>query len=162
NNTAESPKYLAKSGYILADAQRVLSRKKVGTRAREKAKARVARVHRKVRNQRNDFLHKVSRQLIDKYDLIAYEDLRIKDMMQNGSLAKPIGDCSWGRFLAMVEYKAEDAGKHAIAVDPQETHLRYAPVALLWLLNSFLIGSTISTFVILPSIEISMPPRRMF
>ena len=118
--TIENPKYLSKSESKLANAQRVLSKKKKGTKAREKAKIRVARIHRKIANQRTDFLHKVSRKLVEKYDLIAYEDLNIKKMMQ-GNLAKSIGDCSWGKFLRYISYKAENAGKYAIAVDPRGT-----------------------------------------
>lgn len=120
----ENPRHLKKSESKLADAQRVLSKKKKRTKAREKAKVRVARIHRKIANQRTDFLHKVSRKLVDSYDLIAYEDLKIKNMMHYGNLAKSIGDCSWGRFIAMTEYKAENAGKYAIAVESRQTTQR--------------------------------------
>jgi len=119
--TIENPKHLAQSESKLANAQGICSKQKKGTKAREKVKIRVARIHRKIANQRTDFLHKVSRKLVDSYDLIAYEDLKIKNMMQNGNLAKSIGDCSWGRFLRYVSYKAENAGKYAIAVDPKGT-----------------------------------------
>jgi putative transposase len=74
-------------------------------------------------NQRTDFLHKVSRKLVDTYDLIAYEDLKIKNMMQDNqyNLAKEIGDCSWGRFIAMIAYKQADNAGYAIAVNPRHT-----------------------------------------
>jgi putative transposase len=117
----ENPKYLAKSEAKLRDAQRVLSKRKKGTRAREKARRKVAKIHRKIANQRTDFLHKVSRKLVDTYDLIAFEGLKIKNMMQNGNLAKSIGDSSWGKFLQYITYKAERAGKYAIWVDPRGT-----------------------------------------
>ena len=117
----ENPRYLAKSEAKLAEAQRVFSRKRKGTCAREKARVRVAKIHRKIANQRNDFLHKISKKLVDTYDLIAYEDLRIKNMIKNGNLSKSIGDCSWGRFLQYIAYKAEGAGKYAIGVDPRGT-----------------------------------------
>lgn len=119
--TIENPKHLAQSESKRANAQRILSKKKKGTKAGEKAKVRVAKIHRKIANQRTDFLHKVSRKLVDTYDLIAYEDLKIKNMMQNGNLAKSIGDCSWGFFLNCIRYKAEIAGTYAIAVDPRNT-----------------------------------------
>ncbi|MGE5443654.1 MAG: RNA-guided endonuclease InsQ/TnpB family protein [Ignavibacteriales bacterium] len=111
----ENLNHLSKSEAKLADTQRILSKKKKGT------KARVAKIHRKIANQRTDFLHKVSRKLVDSYDLIAYEDLKIKDMMQYGNLAKSIRDCSWGKFLQYVSYKAENGGKYGIAVDPKGT-----------------------------------------
>jgi len=117
----ENPRYLTKSEAKLAEAQRVFSRKRKGTRAREKARVRVARIHKKIANQRNDFLHKISKKLVDTYDLIAFEDLKIKNMMQNGNLAKSIGDCSWGKFLEYITYKAESAGKYAIRVAPRGT-----------------------------------------
>jgi putative transposase len=117
----ENPKCLSKSETKLTDAQRVRFSKKKATKAREKAKIRVAKIHRKIANQRTDFLHKVSRKLVDTYDLIAYEDLKIKNMMQYGNLAKSIGDCSWGLFLNCIGYKAEIAGTYAIAVDPRNT-----------------------------------------
>jgi len=117
----ENPRYLTKSEAKLAEAQRVFSRKRKGTHAREKARVRVAKIHRKIANQRNDFLHKVSRYLVNKYDLVVYEDLKIKQMMQNNNLAKSIGDCSWGRFLQYIAYKAESAGKYAIGVAPRGT-----------------------------------------
>ena len=117
----ENPRYLTKSEAKLAEAQRVFSRKRKGTRAREKARVRVAKIHKKIANQRNDFLHKISKKLVDTYDLIAFEDLKIKNMMQNGNLAKSIGDCSWGKFLEYITYKAESAGKYAIRVAPRGT-----------------------------------------
>ena len=67
-----------------------------------------------------DFLHKESRKLIHTYDLIAYEDLNIKEMTQ-GRFAKSIHDASWGKFIHMLVYKAESAGKYAIAVNPKHT-----------------------------------------
>jgi putative transposase len=70
------------------------------------------------------FSTKVSRQLVNTYDLIAYEDLRIKNMMQYGNLAKAVGDCSWGTFLQYIQYKADNAGKYAMAVDPRGTSQR--------------------------------------
>jgi putative transposase len=119
--TIENPKHLSQSESKLANAQKILSRKKKGTKAREKAKVRVAKIHRKIANQRTDFLHKTSRQLVDCYDLIAYEDLKIKKMMQYGNLAKSIGDCSWGRLAAMIAHKSAESAKYAIAVDPRGT-----------------------------------------
>ncbi len=119
----ENPRHLKKSENKLAYAQKVLSKNRKGTKARDKAKIRVAKIHHKTANQRTDFLHKVSKKLVDTYDLIAYEDLQIKHMMQDDkyNLAKSIGDCSWGRFIAMIAYKSAESAKYAIAVDPRNT-----------------------------------------
>jgi putative transposase len=70
----------------------------------------VARVHRKFRNQRKDFHHKLSRQLVDSYDLIVYEQLRITNLMKNHHLAKSISDAGWRQLMCFTEYKAEEAG----------------------------------------------------
>jgi IS605 OrfB family transposase len=80
-------------------------------------------LHRKVANQRRDFLHKTSRRLVDVYDLIAYEDLDIKKMM-GGRYSKSIQDASWGKFIAMLQYRAERAGSQAVGVDARYTSQR--------------------------------------
>lgn len=83
-------------------------------------KRKLSALHRKVANQRIDFLHKESRKLVNTYDLIAHEDLHIKGMSQ-GNLAKSVYDAGWGMFIRMLTYKAEEAGKYAIAVNPYRT-----------------------------------------
>jgi putative transposase len=70
----------------------------------------VARVHRKVRNQRKDFHHKISRQLVDSYDLVVYEDLMITNMVKNHHLAKSISDAGWDQLMCFTQYKAAEAG----------------------------------------------------
>src|ERR1019366_2064957 len=69
-------------------------------------------LHRKVNNQRNDFLHKASTMVVNKYGLIGYEDLNIKEMTQ-GQFSKSIYDAGWGKFTDMIKYKAESAGTHS-------------------------------------------------
>ncbi len=117
----EPPKFLRRSEERLAREQRKLSHKQRGSRNRNKQRVRVAKRHRKVRLQRSDFLHKLSRQLVDGYDLIAFEDLRIKNMLGNHCLAKSITDASWYQLQALTAYKAEDAGKHVVLVEPDGT-----------------------------------------
>jgi len=90
-----------------------LSRKKKGSKNREKARVRLARAHEKLVNQRNDFLHKLSRFYIN--DLIAVEHLNISGMARNHRLGGKILDASWGKF--MFSYKAERAGRRV--VDPK-------------------------------------------
>jgi putative transposase len=117
----ENPKHLKKSEKKLKARSRKLSAKKKGSNNRTKQRKILRRVHRKIRNQRSDFLHKVSRGLIDKYDLLVFEDLRIPNMVKNHHLARAITDASWGTLLQYCTYKAEEAGKTVIQVDPRQT-----------------------------------------
>jgi putative transposase len=112
----ENPRYLKKSGEKLKEIQRIYSKSK-GKRTKRK----LASLHRKIANQRNDFLHKTSRMLVNKYGMIVYEDLDIKQMMMEGKHAKGIADVSWGKFIKNLNYKAASAGSYAMAVNPQYT-----------------------------------------
>ena len=106
-----NPRHLQRRARNLARYQRRLARCQRGSANRAKAKAKVARAHRKVRNARADFLHRTTTQLIRDNDLIAIEDLAVKNMVRNRCLARAISDCGWGEFRRQLEYKCERAGR---------------------------------------------------
>jgi putative transposase len=119
--TIDNPRYLIKSEKKLARKHKKLSKSKKGSNNRNKRKFELAKTHRKIKNQRNDFLHKISRSLVDSYDLIVLEKLNIKSMLKNHYLAKSISDASWSKLANFVSYKAEEAGKRVEFVDPKNT-----------------------------------------
>jgi putative transposase len=97
--------------------QQKLSRKQKGSNTRNKARRLVAKVHSKIKRIREDFLHKLSRKIVDENQVIAVEDLNVKGMVRNHCLAKAISDAGWGMFGTMLKYKAEKDGKTYIEVD---------------------------------------------
>jgi putative transposase len=101
----------------LKEHQQHLSRKTKGSNRYNKQKLKVAKIHKKIANSRLDNLHKVSTELIKKYDIIYLEDLNIKGMIKNHKLSKHIADASWGKFIALLEYKAEWNEKEVIKID---------------------------------------------
>ncbi|MCX5804008.1 MAG: transposase [Proteobacteria bacterium] len=119
----DNPKYLRKSEERLITKQRQLSQKKKGCKNRKKARIKVAKLHCKVRNQRNDFHHKVSRKIVDTYGFIVVENLHIKGMVRNHHLAKSISDAGWRQFLNYLTYKAEEAGCLVEKVSPHYTSI---------------------------------------
>ncbi len=112
----DNPKFLIKALKELRIAQRSLSRKKNGSNRRLKQKQVVAKLYEKVTNKRNDFLHKISTQIINGYDTIAIENLNISGMIKNKKLSKHIADVSWGSFETMLKYKAEWYGKNILQI----------------------------------------------
>ena len=109
-------KYLTKSQEKLAKEQRKLSKMVKGSNNRNKQRIKIARLHKKIQSQRNDYLHKLSRKIIDENQVIALEDLKVKDMEQNNKLARNISDASWSRLVSMLIYKANWYGRKVIKV----------------------------------------------
>src|SRR5699024_1290246 len=88
-----------------------------GSNGFEKQKLKVAKIHEKISNTRQDVLHKVSHQLVSDYDIIAIEDLNVKGMMSNRKLSKHIADASWGTFVRFLEYKADWNDKQVVKIN---------------------------------------------
>ncbi len=119
--TVENPRFLRKSERQLKKLQRKVSKRKKGSANRRKAIKRLARKHLQVSRQRKDFAVKTARCVVRSNDLIAYEDLQIRNMVKNHKLAKSISDASWSMFCQWVEYFGKVFGKVTVAVPPQYT-----------------------------------------
>lgn len=117
----DNPKWYRKSQKDLRVAQRSLQRKKKGGKNRRKALITVQRLHEHVSNTRKDFLNKIVYSLVQNYDLIAIEDLRIKNMVRNRHLSKSILDAGWGYFRERLVSKAANAGREVVVVNPAYT-----------------------------------------
>ena len=103
---------------MLKGLQRNLSRKKKGSKNRNKARIKLARLHSKIANQRSDFLHKLSTQIVNENQVICVEDLAVKEMLQQNKLiAKLASNLGWRNFLTMLEYKSNWNERQFIKVD---------------------------------------------
>ena len=112
-----NPRHTAKYAARLAKAQRRLSKKKLGSANRAKARQKVAKLHAKISDCRQDNLHKLSRRLINENQVICVESLKVKNMIRNPTLSKAIADAGWGEFVRQLAYKADWAGRSLVAID---------------------------------------------
>ncbi|PUA32627.1 MAG: transposase [Candidatus Terraquivivens tikiterensis] len=117
----ENPRFYQKTLDRIKILQHWLSRKKKGSRNREKMKVKLAKVYERLVNQRNDFLHKLSRFYVNNYDVICVEKLNIRNMVRNHNLAQRILDASWGKFIRLLHEKAERAACVVVDVPPRGT-----------------------------------------
>ncbi len=136
----EHPRYYRKAQKTLEKRQRSLSRKKRGSHRREKARKLVAKAHRKIARQRKDFQHKATKKLIERYQVLVFEDIKTSNLAKKpkpkqdehgnyvpngasakGGLNKSILDAGWGTFVSMCSVKAAWAGRTLIKVSPQFT-----------------------------------------
>ncbi|WP_305066690.1 RNA-guided endonuclease TnpB family protein, partial [Methanoculleus sp.] len=112
----ENPRYLKNSIQRLKVLQRRVSRKRKGSKNREKTIQRLARCHETVTNQRNDFLHNLSNRVVSENQAIAVESLNVAGMQKNHKLAQSISDVSWSTFFTMLEYKCKKYGKTLLKI----------------------------------------------
>lgn len=117
----ENPRYLKRSIAKIKQQQRNLSRKTRGSNNRRKARIILAKTWRKVRRQRDDTAHQISRRLADNYSMIVFEDLKIPNMVKNHNLASAIMDATWGKLRLLTAYKAEQHRGKMILADPSGT-----------------------------------------
>ena len=119
--TIANPRFFRTEEKELAKAQRKLAKAAKGTAACTRWRKVVARVHERIRFKRHDFAHQLARKLVDQFGLIAIEDLTINGMVHNHCLAKSIHDAAWSQFRQSLSYKAAEAGRTLVAVNPAYT-----------------------------------------
>ncbi len=105
----------------MARAQRKLSKAEKGTALRHKQRKVVTRVHERIGWRRNNFIHQHSRQIVNGYGLIAVEDIQVNRMLHKHCLARSISDVAWSRFFQYLTYKAAEAGRVMVKVNPAYT-----------------------------------------
>jgi putative transposase len=119
-----NPRFSRRTERKIRVRARALSRCRRGSRNRQKVKERLAKLHRKIVDQRTTWLYQQSAQIVKSYDLIAVEDLNVAGMVRNHNFARSISDASWSKFISMLSYKAEKAGKKLVRVNPKNTSQR--------------------------------------
>ena len=115
-NVVSNPKYLEKSMHKLIREQRKLSRRQKDSNNRSKQRVKVALVHEKIQNQRNDFLQKQSTMLIRENQTICIEELKVRNMVRNHKLAQHIGSAAWSKFFDILTYKSVWYGNDIVKV----------------------------------------------
>lgn len=117
----DNPKFFRRDEKQLAKAQKKHSATKKGSPERVERRKAVARIHERIANKRRDFAHKESRKLVNQYGVIIFENLNIKGMVKNHCLAKSISDAAWNQLVEYTSYKAANAGRKCIQVNPRNT-----------------------------------------
>ena len=116
-----TPSYYRKAEAYLRRCQRRVARRQKGSHRRRKAVVVLAKAQQHIARQRRDLHHKEACKLVEKYDTISYEDLRVANLLKNHHLAKSISDAGWSAFLSILTFTAASAGKRVQAVNPAFT-----------------------------------------
>jgi putative transposase len=116
-DVVNNPRWFRENQSKLAKAQRHLSRKKKGSKRYEKQRMKVAKVHEKIANQRNYFLHNMSTLLVKNFDVIITEDLNVAGMKKSMNLGKSVSDAGWAEFVRQLEYKSQWYGRTFVKID---------------------------------------------
>ena len=116
-----NPRFFRRDEKALAKAGRKQSKTKRGSILRRKANKVLSRIHERIRNRRHDFVHQTARRLVNRFGLIAVEDLNVKGMVKNHCLAKSISDAAWSMFRRVLASKAESADRQLVCVNPAYT-----------------------------------------
>lgn len=111
------PRYYRQAEKKLQHEQRKLSKMQKGSNNRSKQRIKVAKLHEKIANQRKDFLHKQSKQIVNAYDCVCIENLDMKAMSKSLNFGKSVSDNGWGMFVAFLRYKLDEMGKQLVKVD---------------------------------------------
>jgi putative transposase len=119
-----NPRFFREEEKELAKVQRKLSKAEKGTPERARRRKIVSRVHERVAARRNNFAHQESRKLVNRFGILAFEDLNTNGMLKNHYLAKSIADAAWKQFVEYATSKAEEAGRRVVLVDPRNTSNR--------------------------------------
>jgi putative transposase len=121
-----NPRFFKTDEKALAKSQRKMSKLDKGTLERRRVKKVVSRIHERIANRRHDFAHQETRKLVNEFGIIAVEKLQIKEMMDGNwrSMNRGIGDVAWAQFRHCIQYKAEDAGRMYVEVNPRGTTQR--------------------------------------
>jgi putative transposase len=112
-----NPHYFTKDEKRLAKAQRRHAKKKKGSKNRDKARLKVAKIHARIHDRRRDYQHKLSTRIVHENQVICVESLAVKNMIKNHTLAKAIQDVGWGEFVRQLEYKSQWCGRTMIKID---------------------------------------------
>ncbi|MDD2755188.1 MAG: transposase [Methanothrix sp.] len=126
-NEIENPRCAEQSEDKLVGLQRKLARAVKGSKNYRMIKGKIAKLHKRINCQRDDFLHKLSRIYVNNFDIICVEDLDVKGLKEKGhnnGMHRSIHDASWSKFIFMLSYKAQSAGRKLIKIDPRNTTQR--------------------------------------
>lgn len=119
-----NPRFFRTDEALLGRVQRRMSKHPKGTERRRYLKRIVRRIHERIANRRKDFAHKLSRRLVAEFGTLVFEDLSIARMIKHPTLAKSIADAAWNQLISYTTYKAEEAGRTCLQIDPRGTSQR--------------------------------------